>query len=377
MAEQLVDSIYEAAFVPERWHDVLQQMSDLSASASASLLLFDGPERPPRYRATPVTQELLRAFTTSDDWKHTVCVRSLTSIRPGTLSRFFYLNDYLTPEQRESERASLRLSEAGLGEQITARVPLPSGETAAFSLERWEADGRHQPDVIAELDQLRPHLARAGLIAARLWFERAEATVTTLAALRLPAAVLNGTGKVLAVNEPMQALKPLFFPAAFGRIAIADQAADTLLGSAIAAIAAGERSGPRSIPIPGTEHYMPHVVHVLPVSGSARDVLSGGLAILVVSVVGDNAAAPPLDMLSVLFDLTPAEARLAGSLMVGRSVAEAAEDSGISVKSARTYLDRVFHKTGTHRQSELISLLRSTQLAGGAANPPPGDAPDR
>ena len=69
--------------------------------------------------------------------------------------------------------------------------------------------------------------------------------------------------------------------------------------------------------------------------------------------------------MSSLFDLTPAEAGLAGMLMIGRSVADAAGESSISVKSARTYLERIFQKTGTHRQSQLLALLRSTQLHNG------------
>ncbi|WP_287119793.1 hypothetical protein [Mesorhizobium sp.] len=32
---------------------------------------------------------------------------------------------------------------------------------------------------------------------------------------------------------------------------------------------------------------------------------------------------------------------------------------GIAVKSARTYLERIFRKTETSRQSELVALLKS------------------
>lgn len=64
-------------------------------------------------------------------------------------------------------------------------------------------------------------------------------------------------------------------------------------------------------------------------------------------------------MLSGLFDLTPAEARLAVELASGHSVQEAAMEIGIAVKSARTYLERIFRKTETSRQSELVALLKS------------------
>lgn len=60
-----------------------------------------------------------------------------------------------------------------------------------------------------------------------------------------------------------------------------------------------------------------------------------------------------------IFDLTPAEARLASALSSGRSLEGAAVASGITVKSARTYLERIFRKTGTHQQSQLVALLKS------------------
>ena len=365
MTEQLVDKIYEATFVPELWPDVLRDMSMQSGSAACALLVFDGVARPPRYRTTELTQDLLSQIMTTDDWKHSVCVRTLTWVKPGALSRFFYLDDYTTPEQHERDRSRIRLAEHGLGEQLSARIPLPSGETVAFTLERWLRDGRHEPKSVVELDRLRPHLARAGLVAARLCLERAQAAVETLEAIRLPAAVLGGSGHVLAVNSLMEDLHPLMFPTAFGGIAIADKAADTLLNEAIEAAASDCRDIIGSIPIAGTERRPPAVVQVLPVKGAARDILASGAVMLVVTMVSDEAPAPSHEILSSLFDLTPAEAGLAGMLMIGRSVADAAGESSISVKSARTYLERIFQKTGTHRQSQLLALLRSTQLHNG------------
>ncbi|WP_181172148.1 MULTISPECIES: helix-turn-helix transcriptional regulator [unclassified Mesorhizobium] len=33
----------------------------------------------------------------------------------------------------------------------------------------------------------------------------------------------------------------------------------------------------------------------------------------------------------------------------------------ITVKTSRTYLERIFAKTGTHQQSQLVALLKSTE----------------
>ncbi|QOF73127.1 hypothetical protein IG197_08760 [Aminobacter sp. SR38] len=45
MADELVDRIHEAAFVPEKWLALLETHSAAAGSASAGLLVFDG-ERP-------------------------------------------------------------------------------------------------------------------------------------------------------------------------------------------------------------------------------------------------------------------------------------------------------------------------------------------
>jgi DNA-binding CsgD family transcriptional regulator len=39
----------------------------------------------------------------------------------------------------------------------------------------------------------------------------------------------------------------------------------------------------------------------------------------------------------------------------------AADLQGIRVATARVYLSDVFHKTGTHQQSQLVALLKGTQ----------------
>lgn len=358
MTDQIEDRIYEAAFVPELWPEVLEDMSSLSGSASGTLLVFDGPERPPRYRTTEFTEDLLRNFTTSEDWKHSVCVRTLTWVKPGELSRFFYMADYIPPEQFERDGALLGLAELGLGEQITARVPMPSGETAAFSFERWQSDGRHQPEAIVELDRLRPHLARAGLVASRLWLEQAKGTVSALREIGLPAAVLSSAGRVLAANDLLEALADVFVATAHGGVALASASADALLRQAIEHN--GDHRVVRSIPVPAAGEGPAIIVHLLPLRRAAHDIFSGGDALLVVTTVGADAQAPAPAMLCGLFDLTPAEARLAGALATGLSLKEAAAQAGIGFGTARNYLIRIFRKTGAHHQSQLVALLRST-----------------
>lgn len=62
------------------------------------------------------------------------------------------------------------------------------------------------------------------------------------------------------------------------------------------------------------------------------------------------------------FALTPVETRLVVELADGRSVQEAALRLRLKVETARTYLKQIFQKTGTHRQLDLVQLLKSGAL---------------
>jgi DNA-binding CsgD family transcriptional regulator/PAS domain-containing protein len=68
-------------------------------------------------------------------------------------------------------------------------------------------------------------------------------------------------------------------------------------------------------------------------------------------------AAPDLEQ---LFDLSPAEARLAQLLADGLSMEEAAMQLGVRRNTVRSQLQSVFGKTGTNRQGDLVRLLLSS-----------------
>jgi len=60
--------------------------------------------------------------------------------------------------------------------------------------------------------------------------------------------------------------------------------------------------------------------------------------------------------------ITRSEAQVAHEVLNGRSPSEASAATGLSLETVRSYLKQVFYKTGTHRQSELISLYYSWTL---------------
>jgi len=63
------------------------------------------------------------------------------------------------------------------------------------------------------------------------------------------------------------------------------------------------------------------------------------------------------EMLKRLYGMTTREAEVAGLLMQGIELREAAGQLGVSMHTARTHLRLIFEKTDTHRQSGLVHLL--------------------
>ena len=85
---------------------------------------------------------------------------------------------------------------------------------------------------------------------------------------------------------------------------------------------------------------------------------------------------PPVDeglvaKLSTAFRLTGAEARVMASLLEGLQISEIAQRYGVSANTVRTQLQRLFEKTNTKRQSDLVRVVSTTlppiRLDGGSS----------
>lgn len=358
MQDNVVDRIYEAAFLPEKWIDALGLIGAETGSASGAIVVWNEAHVPQGFRTTPLTQAALESFMSSCDWQQN---ERAPALHADLNAGFTRVEAMLTAEMiaRDPVQASLR--RLGLESQAATIIPMPNGERVCFTFERYEQSGPFDPSTLGQLDALRPHLARAGLMAARLGLERAVSTVATLRAIGLPAAVMTASGRVLTTNDLFDAMATTFLPSSHGGLAINDVAANLLFQEVLAVAQHRTEPAVRSIPVAARDERGAMVVHVLPLRRDAHDLFSGGDLLVVATAVHAAALVPAPAILMGLFDLTPAEVRLATALASGQSVQQAAVSAGITFSSARTYLDRIFRKTGTHQQSQLVALLKSAQ----------------
>lgn len=66
---------------------------------------------------------------------------------------------------------------------------------------------------------------------------------------------------------------------------------------------------------------------------------------------------PTKALLRQLFNLTDAESEVALRMLRGDGPSVIAESTAVSITTVRTHVQRIFHKTRTHRQAELVRLL--------------------
>lgn len=199
-----------------------------------------------------------------------------------------------------------------------------------------------------------------------------RAATEALGLLGLPAAALGPRGQPLAANRLFEELMPMVARERGERLAFADAGADALFAEALARpVAAPAADAVRLIPIRARGERPPMIVHVIPVRGAASDVFAGASVIFVVSPLKPQAV-PNAEVLQGLFDLTPAEARVARGIGECRTVDAIAESFGLSRETIRSQLKAVLGKTGLSRQADLVALLAGVHVPGGrAADPSP------
>lgn len=117
----------------------------------------------------------------------------------------------------------------------------------------------------------------------------------------------------------------------------------------------------------------------LPLTLRAEPMPAAGRDWVLVTLRDPELDAPDPALLQHLFGLTPTEALVAAGLAQGLDSTELARAMGVQPNTVQSHVKRVLLKSGTRRQSQLVSLiLRSAampshpQLAGSARTEAPG-----
>ncbi len=350
--EEIADRLYEAAIIPELMPKVMDEMSAIAGAEGAVLF---------------AVSDYVAQWCSSESIRHHIFdfiamglpernERAAKLVASGYMG-FVRDRDFFTEQemdQMEVYRDFLR--PRGYGWGAATYVPVPNGDSIVLSLERKFVHGPVPVEALRQLDLLRPHFARAALIASRLRLQRASDTVALLERFGIPAAVLGMQGKVIACNAAFEGLAPQITSGSFDRLQLRDGTAQDQLKSALDDGKLFGDQPMRSIVVPATEEQAALVVHLAPVRRQAHDFFSNG-AFLAIATPASASPLPGPIILNALYDLTPAESRIASKLIDGQSIEGIALAMGLSKETVRTHSKRVYNKTGSRNQAELTARL--------------------
>ncbi|WP_162895067.1 helix-turn-helix transcriptional regulator [Rhizobium terrae] len=361
----MADRLYEAALVPELWTETCERLAREARSDTATIFTVDTRGNH-RYVTTPNIAEGFAQFVQSE--------HRLNNIRPlRAMERFpfSFARDIDLLSREEFEKDAIRrdfIIPGGMEWEAGWAFQEPTGHIIVITLMRANGRDHFSTDELARLDLLKPDLARAAYISSRLAFNEARSMTETLSILGLPAAVIGDDGQAIAMNREMEALSPRIRTGAGDRLVLEAPGANALLDEAILRYTAEAVPVVQSVPLMSRDAAPALILHLLPVRRAARDIFSRSMAILAVTAVG-RVGPPDMRVLCGLFDLTPAEARVARGIAMAQTPETTAAALGISLETARSHLKRIMQKTGTSRQAELVLLLSglSAPTFGGGA----------
>jgi len=264
----------------------------------------------------------------------------------------------LTPEQIRSDPMYNEILRP-FGFEWFAGVGFWAGSAFwALTIQRSGREGRFDAVDKQILSRLGPRLTETASLATAVGRAALHSVTNTLQRLEQPALVLSRSGDVLGMNAAADAGFDDDIRVSRGQLFLRDKNARAKLDQTLQAI----RWEPDGDALPVTPIVVRRaakpavVIRILPIDGAARNVFLGARALLIFSNLLPRAA-PNSRLIAEALDLTPAESRLAELLARGLSLDLASSELGISRETARNQLKSAFFKTGTHRQSELISLV--------------------
>jgi|SRR4051812_39984128 DNA-binding CsgD family transcriptional regulator/PAS domain-containing protein len=224
----------------------------------------------------------------------------------------------------------------------------------------------------AMLSEAAYHLGRAFEIVKRTRFSSGFGYLDTVVE-DLPFAVffIDTDMRIHYANQHAEAMRRLGegpFTGFDGDLRAADDSVDRQMRELIQKTAVAKRSTTSVIQLgrPGTDGRYLAIARIA--SRGTQNyqlhdaILDPGPLVMLIVHGSLEVAALPMDLLWRAFGLTESEATLAEALLNGATLADFAQEREVSKQTLRNQLVGVMRKTGTRRQSELVSLLTRLSL---------------
>lgn len=360
-----LDLLYSAAVDPSLWPTAIERLADCVGGSGAwlsRLSVADGSGVGVTSRLDPQYQGLydryygaLNPFSTTPDphaymatWQPKV-VTDADWLTQGELHRTEYFNDFMRPQD--------------IGSFMIIRLWARDLEVCALTVNRPRSKVRFSRDHLDFGERLRPHIRRAFDLTERLSDIGFLSPAADAALDQSPHAVfiLNGGGRVRRTNRAADQLlaRQMGLRLVEGRLRATSAAVarrlEALIGAATTSDPSLRTGGSMALRVLGKRS--PLSVTVAPVQAERSPVFGHAPSAIVTISDPDAQAELTVAQLRALFGFTPAEARVAMTLLGGATTRQAAERLGVSFHTVRHQIQSMLEKTGAARQADLLTLL--------------------
>jgi DNA-binding CsgD family transcriptional regulator len=359
----VVAQIYDAAFDPSLWKDVLKTATHFLGGSSAALFSKNAAgttlDVACHYNvASGYGQLYADRYIALDPCAIAQCSAAVEE--PTSIASYVRYDEFLeTRFYREWVRPQRIVDVAA------AVIDKSATSVSSFGVFRDERDGLVDHETHRRTRLLAPHIRRAILVgrATELKNVEAAALADTLDGLRAAVFLIDAGTRLVHANAAARLLlaQSNMLSLVNGRLTVSDMRAGHLLRAAAAAAGDGDLAlagavGQLSLMTRDGRRY---VAHLLPLTAGARRRAGrshqAALALFVQEATLETR--PAGEVIGKSYALTPTELRVLLSIVDGGGVPECAEALGIADSTVKTHLSRLFEKTGCRRQADLVRLV--------------------
>jgi DNA-binding CsgD family transcriptional regulator len=360
----LIGDIYDAALDPTLWSKVLAGSARFVDGFSAALLFKDATKKNGNlYYDTgdiaPHYKQLY--FDTYVRFDPSTTSHVLAEVgEPIATADFMPYDEFLeTRFYKEWARPQQ------LADFVTAVLEKSATGAGLFGVFRHERHGPADEEMRRRMRLIIPHIRRAALIGRVIDLKTAEADTLadTVDGVSAGMFMVDANARIVHANASGHAMlaQGSLLRAVSGKLAPNDASAEHGLHEVCAMAERGDAAvGVKGIAIPlmaiDGEH---HVAHVLPLTSGARRragaTYTAAAAVFVHKAALDTPS--PQEVIGKLYKLTPTELRVLLAIVEVGGVPDVAQALGIAGSTVKTHLARLFSKTGTNRQVDLVKLM--------------------
>jgi DNA-binding CsgD family transcriptional regulator len=361
---ELVAGIYDAALDPDAWTPVLGRIRDFVGGSSAGIVTKDTAAS--------------RGAVCFDDGAidpefTTLYFDRYVSLDPCTTGHFFSSVDRpvsttdIIPRDEFVETRFYRewAKPQGFIDYIGAAIDRSATTATVFNIIRRKGDGFFDDAARHRVTLVAGHLRRAMAVGSEFIQKSvaADSLADALDTLGTAIMLVGEDGALVHANAAATGLlaQTDILRKSGGKLIARKAEASHGLNALIAAAREGgvdidPRAGAISLPTAGGN---PYVAHVLPLTAGKRRRAGqkhDAVAAVFVREARLGLTAPP-EAIARQYGLTPTELRVLLAIVDIGGVPEVADALGIAETTVKTHLARLFQKTGSTRQADLVKLF--------------------